>query len=607
VSATSAAGEAPQDAGKAPGAARLDAAMTLLCALAPACLAAAHVGNAADAAHDAGVARAMGLAAQPWRGLDVVAGSLLAWVPLGTRAARADLGSALVAGLAGVVVYRIARALAARCLEAPRLGALTAAVATLAALCAPVWQTEAAAVGGSAMGALLALVPLAVVARADDAKSPPPWRLAALTLGLAVGYEVLVGALAVVGIAAVVGAAPDARRRSVAAVKNDGRALAACLLCGLAPGVLAVARTRAAGVPLFNALLESWAGEAGASHAGPPGAFVRGELGTVLGAMAVGGVVVAALAPRARALAAALVAVTALGLASGWAGAPLGPTRFGAPVLAATAAACALAGATMQAVVRAIAEARVPMARASAGMVLVLELVLPVDSADESLVRLLPRAGDASALWGDLAWGTLPPRAVVLAADPRLGGRVAAAQAEGSLRGDITVIPTYARGAPVERVLATDSALVPLWRDLELAGAPSEASLSALATSRPLVTPYEPRWGRALGRHLVPVGLLDRFEPEPRGASDRRKALDAFGAKRDRLAKAQGKDPELVRATAYLLRARALDVAASGDRDLIGRAVDDLHVFAPEDPVATAIVARVVMGHGAAKVDDLRP
>lgn len=240
-------------------------------------------------------------------------------------------------------------------------------------------------------------------------------------------------------------------------------------------------------------------------------------------------------------------------------------------------------------------------------MVLVLLLAIPVDAADEALLRTLPRASGGAAIWDDLAWSTPPPRAVVLVTDVRLAARAAAARASGSLRGDLALVPTFARGAPAARVLASDAALVPLWRDLELAGTPSEASLSSLASARPVVMAYEPRWGRVLGKHLVPVALLDRFEPEPRGTSDRRRALESFARGRERLARAAAKDPELAAATAYVLRARALDVAASGDRDLVGRAVEDLHAFAPEDPVATAIVARVVLGHGAARLDDLRP
>jgi len=94
---------------------------------------------------------------------------------------------------------------------------------------------------------------------------------------------------------------------------------------------------------------------------------------------------------------------------------------------------------------------------------------------------------------------------------------------------------------------------------------------------------------------------------EPRGASDRRYALDAFVPKRDRLARALVREPELASATAYLLRARALLVASSGDRDLIGRAVEDVRAFAPDDRVAAEILARASLAKGAARFDDLRP
>jgi hypothetical protein len=261
----------------------------------------------------------------------------------------------------------------------------------------------------------------------------------------------------------------------------------------------------------------------------------------------------------------------------------------------------------MQAVVQQVARARLPFARASASMVLLLELVIPADAADEALARASLRARGAVGAWDDAAWGDLPPRAVVVVTDPRIYARSLAARARGALRGDVAVVPAYAHGALARRVLARDAELVPMWRDLELTGIPSEASLSSLAAARPLAMAYEPRWGRALGRHLVPAGLFDRFEPEPRGASDRRRALEAFVTKRERLARAAAGDPELAAATAYLLRARLLDVASTGDRDLVGRAADDLRAFAPDDPVAAQVVARLVLGRGAVKVDDLAP
>ncbi len=248
----------------------------------------------------------------------------------------------------------------------------------------------------------------------------------------------------------------------------------------------------------------------------------------------------------------------------------------------------------MQAIVRAVAGTNVPFARASAAMVVVLELAIPVDAADESLYRASP--GQDTALWDEFAWDALPPRAVVLVTSRRIGARALAARAQGSLRDDIVFVPTYAPRARVRRALARDSALVPLWRDLELEGSPTGASLSALATTRPVAMVYEPAWGKELGRHLVPLGLFDLFEPEPRGSSDRRKSLEAFRARRERLAVACQGDAELAEATAILLRARAIELASSGDRDLVGSALDDLRAFAPGDAAAAQIVGHVVLG-----------
>src|SRR5258708_17193054 len=111
--------------------------------------------------------------------------------------------------------------------------------------------------------------------------------------------------------------------------------------------------------------------------------------------MELGGAALAMLDDRARPLATALVAVAAAGLACGWIGAPLGMTRFGAPALASFAASGALAGVGMQAVVRAIAKARVPFARGSASMGLLLELTFPVEAGESAIAPSLPRSSQA--------------------------------------------------------------------------------------------------------------------------------------------------------------------------------------------------------------------
>jgi hypothetical protein len=330
------------------------------------------------------------------------------------------------------------------------------------------------------------------------------------------------------------------------------------------------------------ALADGWAGETALSHAGSPLPFLGAELGPILGALALAGTALAALVPGARAAAASLIGVAVLGFASGWLGAPLGPTRFGAPVLAAFAAVVVLAGVAMQALARAVASARVPMARASGAMVVVLELVVPVEEADDGFARAQARAAGAAAAWDDAAWGLLPPGTVVLATSPRVMTRALAARGRGALRPDLTLVPTFLRDARAWTSLAGDAALVPLWRDLELAGVPGEEALSSLATARPVAMAYERPWGKLVGKHLVPVTLFDRFEPEPRGASDRRRALDALAPAGERLARAAGGDPDLAAAAAVLLRARrdlAIDLAA--DADLVARTTGDLRAFAP--------------------------
>jgi hypothetical protein len=559
---------------------RIDAAMVVLCALAPACLAASHLANVPDAAHDAAVVRVLGLAAQPWRALDVGVGNALAMLPLGTRAARAAMGGALVTAAAGVTLYALVRALLAECAETRRLGALVAAIASVLPLVGAPWQIEGSAVGGSAIGALLSLLPLAFAARAASSARRDALRsAAAFALGLAVGYEPLVGLCAAAGLGTFA-LATSAQQSAWREALPRASALIPAFALGLAPLAIALGHARGVGEPIAGALAAAWSGERGASRAGSPLPFVRAEIGPVLTLLAITGAALAMFVRRARPAALSLAAMAVAGLGAAWLGAPVGPTRFGGPVLAGLAATAGLAAVAMQAVVRAVAQARVPMARTSASMILVLEVVMPVDRADDALTRAPRRATNAAADWSDAAWGTLPPRSAVLVPDRRLYERSGADDACGEVRPDLAILPTYP-GAAAWMRFADDASLVPLRRDLELTQIPGEESLSTLAVRRPVTVAFDAAWGRAFARHLIPLSLLDRFEPEPRGASDRRRALDALVPARDRLARVVAGDPELAAAAGSLLRARESGVALDGDRDVLGRVVADVDVVDP--------------------------
>ena len=262
------------------------------------------------------------------------------------------------------------------------------------------------------------------------------------------------------------------------------------------------------------------------------------------------------------------------------------------------------------AVVLTIARARVPFAEASAALVVVLELVLPVRAVDLTTTRRDARAAHGSAIWNDIAWGAAPPASVVLVADKGTMRRVASARASGQMRGDLVVVPAYdVQGREGKRALLLEPKLAPLYRDMALGLPPEELSLAQLGAQRPVLGTFDPKWDRSLSRHLVPSGLTSRFETEPRGSSDRKKALDSFLPSKERLVRVAvaKKDPELAAATAALLRARAVGMAATGERDILSRALDDLRAFAPDDAVGATLVRRIVTTKGPIDVHDLSP
>ena len=601
----------PLEDERVPRGSAMDATVGAACALVPACLAAARALNVPSAAEDGGVLRVLSLAPSAFRGLDAVVGSLAMALPVGTRAERAALGGAFALALAGVTLYAVVRALLRACAgakagthaetaagtraETTIVGSVVAAIAATTPLVALPWQTESAAVGGSVTGALLVIVVVALAHRAARASAETrrgAWLAAFVALGLTASEDPLALVVAACGFAARVAACPDARaslRSTLGSSGGSSGALpwVAALGAGLLPFVLGLTRARLAGVPLGEAIGSSVLGDAGATSA-TVGDAARDHVGPLVFVLSAAGLGLSLLVPRARPLAAACVALIAVGAMAAWAGSPVGPVRFGAPFLVAEAAVFALAGVAMQALVRAVAGARIPFARASAAMIVVLELVLPVDAADDALARSNPRA-NASSAWDDAAFGGLPPGSLLLADDPRVRARLRAARAEGELRGDIVAMATTEGGPLGWRSLAarsngpdpTAKALLPLLRDIALTGAPAEASLSAIALERPVGMAYETQWGNAIGRHLTPLALFDRFEPEPRGTSDRKRAFDAGAAERERLAIETAGDAELAAASAALLRARLAAANAQGDHDLAARTLLDLRAFAP--------------------------
>jgi len=563
-------------------AASAEAIAPAIAAIAPGTLAAAHLVHAADAARDEATIRVVGLGSGGiFRALDALVAAPFVALPIGTRALRAGLASAIVVALAGALVYAIARTLLARCAAAPRLGPIVAAVVSLTATCGVAYQVEAGGAGGAVLGAALGLAPLAALASFD---APA---IAALAAGMALTYEPMVGAAG--AVSAIVFALGNLRERR----RPDLRELAViagAVILGAAPAVaFAIARWRTSGIDALTPLAWAPLGEAGASPPGDLAALAHAEIGWVGAALAAGGAGIAAIVPRARPLAGAIAILGAIGAGGVTLGAPAGPTRYGASALLFVAAALVASGVAMQALVRAVAAARVPYAAASAAMIVVLEVTFPALAVDASEIRLAARSDAIARRWENELSSALAPRAMVLLDAREASRHLVAIHASGALRHDVALVPTTALGRPMGlRALDAEPALAPFFRDMALDGAASEWALSSIASERPIAFAFDAPHDRALARHAVPDGLVVGFRAEPRGALERRRALDALAIAESRLTAsfAGDADPELQRITAALLRARLPTFAVLGERDGLLRAAEDVRTFAPIDPRA---------------------
>jgi len=571
-----------------------------------------------DPAFDEGALRVLGLSfTGVFRALDVwVAAPLLA-LPLGTRALRASLACALVTGAAGLLVYTLAapllvdpRPARAPVAGPPRLAFAVAALAAITALCTPPWQLEGSAVGGTVTGACLVLVAAWLTLRP---RTPAPWKF--LVAGAAVAWEPLTGAIAV-GVLLVPLTSRDTRASLRAGVACSARQLAERALAfalGLLPLALGLA-VKAGPERLGTAahLGEHALGEGGVDpRAIPWKLLARDELGWLFVCAAVLGAALGLRRRETRLRAAVLLAVT-LGYPLTYSlGVPHGPIRFGAPLLAAIAATGALASVGLYELVTRLRAAKVPFAPASAALLVVLEWTLPVRAADDALLRRAALSRHAPYAFATGALGQAPPTSVVLLSDARVLTRLQAARASGLLRDDLTLFPTFDLKGPLARAAVNrEPKLAGLYRDLALGTLPEEWSLSSLASHRPLLLSYEPKWKPTLAKHLIPDGLFCRFEPEPQGVSDRRTSMDKSSKRKALLAQevtGAGRDARLGQLMAHLLRGRAIAMGATGERDSLSKALDELRPYSPDDDVASKLVRRMVTTRGPFPVDDLVP
>jgi hypothetical protein len=558
--------------------------MLFVSVAAPIAVCASRVQLYTDAAHDEAVVRALGLGwTGGFRALDVVVAHLFLALPIGTRALRAGLGSAGLCGVSGGLLFVLARRLLAACKRAPVVNGIVAALASVCASLSGAWIVESSTAGSSVLGVVLGLLPVVLITESSEERR---WPMLFGALGLALSYEPFVGFIATVGSLSAfvlnreIGRSGGDRpsnlpiSRSPCSIPSCAVALAAgCLPFGVAWVYGRLAEPRLA--------VGAWASPMGeGAHLGPRSVveLVGSELGWILAGLCLAGAAMTLGARRSRAPGAVLLGLLLSSVLAVTLGAPAGPWRFGAPALLLVGAATVLAGVALQWVVVAVADAKVPLAAASGAMVLLLALTFPVLTLDDAMARSEARATDGTRAWDDVAFETLPAGALLLVSDPALDARALASKAAGELRGDLCLVPSFDVGnAGTEAELASAPDLKPLLRDYLLYGEARERTLSSFAASRPLALGLVPSWEHALSRHLVPRGLFAIFHPEPRGASERLKAIDespfATGALRDAIVPPG--DAELAALTTRLLDARVRSLSSLGEKDAAARVTDD--------------------------------
>lgn len=246
---------------------------------------------------------------------------------------------------------------------------------------------------------------------------------------------------------------------------------------------------------------------------------------------------------------------------------------------------------------------RVPLARTTLAMVLLLLCALPLARLDGSLAK---ERRVARAVVELQTWARLEANTLLLARD-RAGERaLLSAQLLGAVPKTIDVLPLRdITSTRAHEAIAIDPTLAPVIRETLLDDLPSEYVLSNLATMRPLVVEMPPSVPKPIAKHLVVQGLWTRFDPEPRGASDRAGALDR--QKRIRAAQAEQLDevPMLRPRILAASRRLALALAATGERESASRGIDQLRALAGDEPLVSLLVRKSVLGASKQELEEL--
>jgi hypothetical protein len=585
-------------------------AIPALCAV---CLSGNAMG-ALDAPELASAAAGLGVTHPPGHPLWVVTAGLgCALVPIGAAPVRVALVSALALGALSRAVLSLCWRATAALDSSPRWRALLSLGAALLATLGVGALRQATRSEVYALAALLAVAPLALLARDSDAAPPdgPRARSAVLlaALGLANHHFIALTAMPALVPALARRLRADTLRRTLGPLAWI-LANALCLYALLplrAHAAASLPRPRTISALLDVASARTFARNTGA---GVPGTW-GSRLADVLDALALSVTPMGILAGlaglvfahrrasplRAHATALSLL-FTVPFLSRAWLGFTRdNPDALGYLMPAVVALSVASALATSTALVTLREAERTPggpnrFARAALLALLVLAPAagLPLFALSRAVIESAPDRAHASTTLALTPMSSAPPRAVLFAHAPQTIFRLRYAQLVEGERPDVTIVPVPLLGYPgmVERLITVDPALAPLFARYVLQPArvidPRDAT--GLATRRFVLLELDPDNVVPYVRYLLPSGSMSLVLEAPSTLADVRAAsarhFARFDATAGQLAKetdARGESDEALLWRAYN---DALFFAARGARPEARRALDRALERAPE-------------------------
>ncbi len=533
--------------------------------------------------------------------LSSVLAQLMSLVPIGGRHLRVALVSAVALGIAGRVIYALARRLLASHGFTPRLTPALALAASLMTTLAVTWQLEGTIGGGATVAAALGLGTLLVrpSRRTTDLRI---WFGFGGLVALASVESHVAGAAVAVALvvqALFVGAIPPRR-----ALLGLGAGFSLVAVVWVIPMLVRPLSDRA-GVQLgFDFTGRAVAGlDSEAVKQGALAAWLS-DVGIVSLAIAAFGAAVGILRQNTRWLVAPMLTLVAAdALLPAVDGSILAPDPLMPLRLMAIGAVAVLTALGVHAAVLFLSSARIPLARPAATLLGLFTFALVLMTSERSTHIADRRSQLGAEVWTDHALGRLPYGSVLLVRSPAVAWRLWSARVVRGERPDILVVPTgmLDKGSVARELLTREPSLSPLLRDVAVSGVPGEFALSSLADVRPLYVELDPRWDTRLVDHLIPEPMWLAFAPTALGRSDRgaslKKGREAFSEVLQVAQNPKGRDDATLAMLEVRAKEQVLALAALNDKQAVASLVGDLKLIDPADPLVARMEKQLETHH----------